>query len=300
MEENASEIMQRITFSVVKYLETKTGVCNVKLHERTGTTKEALSSWEQKNSCLLPDDLKNYYLTTNGIKLTWSVKIDSSNPYPLGLMYLHPVDDIVEITGKSKKVAGKTVTKEQDSDTESEDEVSGLKKPSFTSSYRIFELDPCAGLGKVCLVYRNSHSGCSEIWFLDRSLRWHFLVATFTTYYRLMLLHLGLPQWQYIFTDIGLSMQAKQWFNIYAPSRIQTDVSRGRTYEHDLKDSLSVTPNQLDVSKVFKGKNEKKKPPAAQQINQMLKKRPVQNRQTGLVNPRLVPINQNNTLKGNK
>lgn len=67
----------------------------------------------------------------------------------------------------------------------------------------------------------NLFLGCSnmktEIWFLDRSLRWHFLVPTFTSYYRLMLLYLGLPQWQYIFTDIGLSMQVKvSHWTIYA------------------------------------------------------------------------------------
>lgn len=49
----------------------------------------------------------------------------------------------------------------------------------------------------------------SEMWFLDRSLCWHFLTATFTSYYRLMITHLGLPEWQYAFTPYGPSPQAK-------------------------------------------------------------------------------------------
>ncbi len=49
----------------------------------------------------------------------------------------------------------------------------------------------------------------SEIWFLDRSLCWHFMTATFTSYYRLMITHLGLPEWQYAFTPYGPSPQAK-------------------------------------------------------------------------------------------
>ena len=48
-----------------------------------------------------------------------------------------------------------------------------------------------------------------EIWFLDRGLRWHYIADSFMAYYRLMIMHLGLPQWQYAFTDIGLSQQAK-------------------------------------------------------------------------------------------
>lgn len=49
----------------------------------------------------------------------------------------------------------------------------------------------------------------TEIWFLDRALYWHFLTDTFTAYYRLLLTHLGLPQWQYAFTNYGISPQAK-------------------------------------------------------------------------------------------
>ncbi|PNJ80765.1 TPGS2 isoform 25, partial [Pongo abelii] len=45
--------------------------------------------------------------------------------------------------------------------------------------------------------------------FLDRALYWHFLTDTFTAYYRLLITHLGLPQWQYAFTSYGISPQAK-------------------------------------------------------------------------------------------
>ena len=31
----------------------------------------------QRNTCFLPEDLKNFYLTTDGYKLTWCVKLDS-------------------------------------------------------------------------------------------------------------------------------------------------------------------------------------------------------------------------------
>ncbi|GAB1611028.1 tubulin polyglutamylase complex subunit 2-like [Argonauta hians] len=305
METTVPDIIQHITFSVVKYLESKPGVCNVKLHEHTAVSKKVLESWEQKHCCLLPNDLRNCYLTTNGIKLSWAVNIDGSNPHPLGLLYLHPLHDVVEMKEKVERGSRRAVKREEgESDSESEDEVTGLKKPCFDSSHRIFELDPCRGVGKVCLVYRHWQLGCSsspsEIWFLDRSLRWHFLVSSFTCYFRLMLLHLGLPQWQYVFTDIGLSMQAKQWFNMYAPSRLQTHIpGRGRNCTPELADSLRVAPNQLDVAKVFKTKNEKKKPAVTQSVNQNMKRRTMPNRSSGLSNPRPNPVNQNlQTAKG--
>lgn len=62
---------------------------------------------------------------------------------------------------------------------------------------------------QISLCFSGVVAQQSEIWFLDRSLCWHFLTATFTSYYRLMITHLGLPEWQYAFTPYGPSPQAK-------------------------------------------------------------------------------------------
>jgi len=49
----------------------------------------------------------------------------------------------------------------------------------------------------------------ADIWLLDRALRWHYMAPTFVNYYCQMMIHVGLPQWQLTFTDIGLLPQAK-------------------------------------------------------------------------------------------
>ncbi|CAI5787979.1 Uncharacterized protein PODLI_1B003743 [Podarcis lilfordi] len=52
------------------------------------------------------------------------------------------------------------------------------EKPHLDSRSLVFELDPCRGNGKVCLVYKNTKPGVtpySAIWLLDRALYWHFL-----------------------------------------------------------------------------------------------------------------------------
>lgn len=89
--------------------------------------------------------------------------------------------------------------------------------PHFGETSNNFELDNCNGYGKVCLVYKARRSDCidsvreqnikeqtTEIWFLDRSLQWHYLSDSFENYYRLLISHLGLPQWQSLFTEDGL------------------------------------------------------------------------------------------------
>lgn len=39
--------------------------------------KPSVSSPPQKNNCILPEDLRDFYLTTDGFTLTWNVKLDS-------------------------------------------------------------------------------------------------------------------------------------------------------------------------------------------------------------------------------
>ncbi|KAG8428981.1 hypothetical protein GDO86_018664, partial [Hymenochirus boettgeri] len=118
-----------------------------------------------------------------------------------------------------------------------------------------------------------------EIWFLDRALYWHFITYNFTSYYRLLLCHLGLPQWQYLFTGYGLSPQAKQWFNMYRP------VTLGPGLTSEETESFI---NKLDPNKIFKNKNKtpttKKKfplpPSGAQKGNVAASRNP-----SGSVNP---------------
>ena len=48
-----------------------------------------------------------------------------------------------------------------------------------------------------------------ELWLLDLSLSWHFLSSTFSDYFRLAVVHLGLTQWPYVLTRHGLSPQCE-------------------------------------------------------------------------------------------
>jgi hypothetical protein len=44
----------------------------------------------------------------------------------------------------------------------------------------------------------------NQVWFQDLSCNWHFVAPTFTHYFRLMIMHLGVPGWHYAFTDVGM------------------------------------------------------------------------------------------------
>ncbi|KAL4228178.1 Tubulin polyglutamylase complex subunit 2 [Mactra antiquata] len=271
----SKSLFEQMNVGVVKYLEKKNGVCKVELEPRRPAERPALLTWEQKNTVFLPDDLKSFYMTSDGFLLTWSVKIENG-PIPVGRMYLNGINKLLKLGGSTSNTLVNPSLADLDGDSDLEDD--NTERPTFDSRCRIYELDPCDGNGKVCLVYKESKTGGTEpkieIWFLDRSLSWHYIADSFTSYYRLMIMHLGLPMWQYAFTDIGLCQQSKQWFNLYAPLRLELDAELGIDGQFTADTTSSMT--QIDVLKVFKGKTDKKKPVPAQtqsQQSQSLRKK---------------------------
>ncbi|XP_013417427.1 tubulin polyglutamylase complex subunit 2 [Lingula anatina] len=260
-------LFEQLTLGVLKTLDKRPGITGVVFDQKPPAETTELIGWDQRCSCFLPDDLKCFYLTNNGMKLTWKTKVGDTL-IPLGKMEINPISSLNRfggIVGNSSPAMPSLA----DLEAESEEEDDPIHpKPHFDQRARIFELDSCDGHGKVCLVYKCAKPGVPthnpEVWFMDRSLQWHFLAESFTSYYRLMLTHLGLPQWQYAFTDMGLPPQAKQWFNVFAPERLQLDSNF--VTQPAPSDSQESQVIQLDVGKVFRGKSDKKKPaPTASQ-----------------------------------
>ncbi|XP_030623265.1 tubulin polyglutamylase complex subunit 2 [Chanos chanos] len=251
--------VERLTLGVTRILESLPGVQDVRFVEREPAEKRCLLSWEQKNSCVLPEDLRDFYLTTDGFTLTWSSKLENES-VPVGQMVINSVArlrPLVQSTVFSLPNAPTLADLDSDNDSDESQE-----KPNFDSRSRVFELDPCNGNGKVCLVYQNCSPGevaqQSKIWFLDRSLCWHYLTSSFTAYYRLMITHLGLPEWHYAFTHYGPSPQAKQWASLYQPLTFHA--------EPHLEPASELFLNKLDPARAFGGKakppTQKKKQPA--------------------------------------
>jgi len=121
----------------------------------------------------------------------------------------------------------------------------------------------------------NCSDQTAEIWFLDRSLQWHFLTHSFQNYYRLLIAHLGLPQWQSLFTEDGLPPFLYQWYYMLAPGRILIhdnmwkrldflnifEASKPPKSNQSQKDNTNnkttnvttnnKTPNKIDFTKLF-------------------------------------------------
>ena len=52
-----------------------------------------ISSWEQKNNCAMPEDVRNFYLMTRGFHMTWSVKLND-HMIPRGCMVTNGISKL--------------------------------------------------------------------------------------------------------------------------------------------------------------------------------------------------------------
>ena len=52
----------------------KPGICDIKLFTHLPAERASISEWERRNACQLPDDLKSFYLTSDGVQMQWSFK----------------------------------------------------------------------------------------------------------------------------------------------------------------------------------------------------------------------------------
>ncbi|KAJ0068859.1 hypothetical protein NL108_012128 [Boleophthalmus pectinirostris] len=145
-------VAERLTLGIIRILENMPGVADVRFAEREPAEKRSLLSWEQKNTCILPEDLRDFYLTTDGFTLNWNVKLDNES-VPLGCMKLNSVSRLVPLVPPVSLFSLPNAPSLCDLDWD--DKEADSAPPHFDSRSRIFELDSCGGNGKVCLVYRN-------------------------------------------------------------------------------------------------------------------------------------------------
>ncbi|KAF6216174.1 hypothetical protein GE061_000514 [Apolygus lucorum] len=203
-----------LTLGLARTLNDLPGVQNVTLEKREPCEKSLLNSWEQRHSCILPFDLKNFYLSTDGFLLTWCF-CNGGEEIPIGNLHINSLSKLRRLAGVNGNF-GDVESSPSLLDLDPFVSKSQKERPLFKSTCKVFELDTCRDVASVCLVYVE-HKINPSIWLLDRSLEWHFLSPSFTQYFRMMLVYQGLPEWQYNLTTIGLAPWAQQLMYTFTP-----------------------------------------------------------------------------------
>lgn len=248
--------MSRCTFNSPS--ESKPGVRDVKVQTNRPATSAEITAWERTTRCVLPEDLQSFYLTHNGLTLTWNYLYNDSI-VSLGRVAIRSLSHLQQLVPTTSSHPSSLQPSLMDLDREEEEEGAHAWRPSFQSC-RLFSLDHCPSCGHTCLVYRTpTEEGAlateSSVWLLDLSLSWHFLSPSFSDYLRLAVVHLGLRQWPYALTSNQLSPQHQRWFHMFIPKRLEVDEGGPPTGSSD-KDTAAIT-NSLDISKLLHSRTSK-------------------------------------------
>ena len=106
----------------------------------------------------------------------------------------------------------------------------------LSDSVAAFVLQHDPDVGRVVLLYRNddvsarAHGADAasfatpEVWFQDLGCGWSRIARSFTRYFRLLLVHLGIVGWQYAYSPAGIPPPTEQWMRLYCPQRLALDL----------------------------------------------------------------------------
>jgi len=210
--------VEKLTLSVVKFLETKDAVKKVEYTHRPPSTSKAIEIWESKNSPYkLPNDFKSFLLVSDGILIQWTAEV-MKEAVPMGCIHLNPLFKLNRIALKKFLLHG------DDTSSDEEDEVQSSSESSNDSKFAAFDIDSTCKGGRLAFFYQGGSHEDPQVWFQGLSCKWYFIADSFTNYFRLLIMHCGVPFWYYAYTDIGLDPITEQWLRLLVPERLGIDI----------------------------------------------------------------------------
>ncbi|KAJ1635601.1 hypothetical protein T492DRAFT_964564 [Pavlovales sp. CCMP2436] len=209
--------------SVVAHLSRIGSVRNVQLAPRQSVSTSAVLAWERAHyPAQLPAELKALLAQSDGLSLTWSIE-HMGEELALGCIHLNELKHLARVDIDPSQVRGGSEPRPHGGFA-----ASALAQPATASLLSLdggglmaFDLDSTAHDGRLILLYRLPAVDSPQVWFQDLSQGWYFIADSFSDYFRLLLLHLGIARWQYAFTEVGLDPAARQWIRLLAPHRLQ-------------------------------------------------------------------------------
>ncbi|KAH8296196.1 hypothetical protein KR054_002844, partial [Drosophila jambulina] len=243
-------------------------VCNVTLERRQPLNACQVVNWEQRHCVYLPEDMKKFYLSSDGFVLNWSYQYAPNDirrvghihfPHLLQVTLLreniettHSVSSATALAGSNSDVLGAASSSQSlPAPIATGKDKWGNATPIITAKSKIFEINNVNEVAKVCMLYESTSSNNPKFYLLELStLSWQFLADTFSEYLRMAIAHLGLPYWELCFSSCGLPSWTEQLFLLLAPHLLEEhEPRRGRV----LNPACEHPYNIIDPN-IFRGK----------------------------------------------
>ncbi|CAD7080531.1 unnamed protein product [Hermetia illucens] len=219
---------ENLTLGLMKTLSNVPRITNVICEKRQPCEKAQVMNWEQRHCVYLPEDMKKFYLSTDGFILHWSYQYAPNDIRRVGCIHF---PHLLQITLLRENIENfPTSDAAQHQVTSNSVQNSG---PIITPKTKVFELNNVNDVAKVCLVYESSGASNPKIYLLELlAFKWQFLAETFSEYLRMAIAHLGLPYWELCFSSFGLPSWTEQLFLLLAPHLLEeNDQRRGRVIQ---------------------------------------------------------------------
>ncbi|EDW19051.1 tubulin polyglutamylase complex subunit 2 [Drosophila mojavensis] len=229
---------ENLTLGLIKTLSSVPRVCNVSLERRQPLNPCQVVNWEQRHCVYLPEDMKKFYLSTDGFVLHWSYQYSPTDVRRVGYIHFPHLLQVTLLRENIETTPLVTPSASSTSSTSSAPVTAPIPKgkwdnplPIITAKTKIFEINNINEVAKVCMLYDSTSSNNPKFYLLElNTLTWQFLSETFSEYLRMAIAHLGLPYWELCFSSFGLPSWTEQLFLLLAPHLLEkNEPRRGRT-----------------------------------------------------------------------
>ncbi|CAO1330726.1 unnamed protein product [Diamesa serratosioi] len=241
-----------LTLGLIKVLSNIPRITNINYVKRNPAERNSVHAWESRHNCTLAEDMKQFYLCTDGFCLFWSYEYSANDVKRVGKIHIPHLIQITLVRENLESIIttpGNTNTTGRSSN--SNDAIPIL---NITTRSKIFELSTILEVAKVIMIYETPESS-PKIYLLElETLKCQFLADTFSEYLRMAIAHLGLPYWELCFsTCCQLPSWTQQLFLLLAPHLLENNEPRRNTTNfHNGTDDIPPF-NVLDPA-VFRNK----------------------------------------------
>ncbi|XP_017841766.1 tubulin polyglutamylase complex subunit 2 [Drosophila busckii] len=248
---------ENLTLGLTKTLSNVPRVCNVNLERRQPLNTCQVVNWEQRHCVYLPEDMKKFYLSTDGFVLNWSYQYAPNDIRCVGYIHFPHLLQVTLLRENIENTYTGLASASSSSLSGATNSAAVVKDkwdnpvPIITARTKIFEINNVNEMAKVCMLYDSTSSNNPRFYLLElATLSWQFLAETFSEYLRMAIAHLGLPYWELCFSSFGLPSWTEQLFLLLAPHLLE---------KHELRRGRVINPacehpyNIIDPN-IFRGK----------------------------------------------
>ncbi|KAF5303758.1 hypothetical protein FQA39_LY09831 [Lamprigera yunnana] len=203
---------ENILLGLGRSLKKCVGIRNTTVSKFPSVSYSDISAWEQKYGVLLPEDLRLFYTSSNGFLFQWTYtfgefyrSIIGGQPNDLvGKIRINPIERLLLVYGyETCSEPGVRFDTER-------------YQIKLAIESKIFELDSIPNRGRIVLIYLFPKY-VPTVWLLASNMNFFFLANDISTYLRMAVAHLGIPNWQFAYSPQGVPQCTENVFRMLAP-----------------------------------------------------------------------------------